>query len=67
MAYTAAQVLALEKAIASGTTDVSYGDRRVTYRSLAEMRQILAEMKLDVGGFSRIRQLRVRTAADKGL
>lgn len=67
MAATAAQIAALEEAIASGATEVSYGDKRVSYRSLADMRQILSEMKIEFAGLSRVRQVRVVTAGDKGL
>ncbi len=67
MAYSASQVLALEKAIAAGATTVSYGDKRVEYRSLADMRQILAEMRNEVAGLPRIRQIRMTTSGDKGL
>lgn len=67
MAATSAEILALEKAINAGVTDVSYGDKRATYRSLSEMRQILAQMKSDFVGLPRVRQLRVISKADKGL
>lgn len=65
--YTAAQILALSKAIASGATSVAYGDKRVDYRSLEEMRQVLAMMKADVGGFTRIKQVRFYSPGDKAL
>jgi hypothetical protein len=67
MAYTAAQIAALQNAIASGATTVSYGDKRVEYRSLADMRQILAEAQLSLAGQTRVRQIRMTTAGDKGL
>lgn len=67
MAVTAAQIDALQKAIATGATTVAYGDKRVEYRSLSDMRQILAEMKLEFAGLARVRQIRVVTAGDKGL
>lgn len=37
MAYTTADLEALDKAIASGTLAVQYGDRRVQYRSMDEL------------------------------
>ena len=67
MSYTADQVAALEAAIASGVTSISYSDKRVEYRSLADLRQALAEAKLSVAGLARIKQFRVTTQADKGL
>lgn len=42
MAYTQTQRDALEAAIASGALTVRYGETSTTYRSLAEMRQVLA-------------------------
>jgi hypothetical protein len=67
MTASATEIIALEKAINSGVTEVSYGDKRVTYRSLADMRQLLADMKRDFAGLNRVRQFRVLTRADKGL
>ena len=67
MAATSTQIIALENAIASGATTVAYGDKRVEYRSLAEMRQILQTLKLEFANLPRIRQVRVVTAGDKGL
>jgi hypothetical protein len=45
MAFTQADLDALDAAIASGELSVGYGDRRVTYRSLDELlraREIMA-------------------------
>lgn len=48
MAYTRTDLLQLEAAIKSGTLSVQYGDRRVQYQSLSELRaarrEILAEI-----------------------
>jgi hypothetical protein len=41
MAYTQAQLDALKKAYASGALEVEYNGRRVRYRSLNEMAQII--------------------------
>lgn len=65
--YTASQITALRNAIASGAQTVSYSDKRVEYRSLDEMRQILADMEADLAGLTRTRQFRVVSPADKGL
>ncbi|MEM9681650.1 MAG: hypothetical protein AAF942_00155 [Pseudomonadota bacterium] len=64
MAYTQAQVDALEEAIASGALQVRYADRTVMYRSLDEMERILSRMKAEVNGTTRTRQVRVN--AEKG-
>lgn len=39
----------LKRAIRTGTREVYYGDKRVVYRSLSEMQQILKGMELDLG------------------
>lgn len=39
MAYTQADLDALDTAIASGQLSVQFGDRRVQYRSMAELMQ----------------------------
>lgn len=39
MAYSQADLDALDKAIASGTLEVQYADRRVKYRSMDELLQ----------------------------
>jgi len=49
MAYTQTQLDALEEAIAEGALTVQYQDKRVTYRSLAEMETIRAAMRRALG------------------
>jgi hypothetical protein len=49
MAYTAAQLSALEDAIAIGATRVTHDGRTVEYRSIAEMIQIRNMMRADLG------------------
>jgi hypothetical protein len=64
MAWTQTDIDALKAAIATGVRDVQYSDNsRVTYRSLDEMRSILAEMEGEVAGptVSRARTIRVNT------
>lgn len=64
MAYSQQDVDALKAAIASGARDVQYSDNsRITYRSLDEMREILAGMEAEVAGasVSRARTIRVNT------
>ena len=51
MAYSASDVAQLEAAIGTGAMRVRYADgREVTYRTLAEMREILRTMKAEVAG-----------------
>ena len=45
MSYTQAQVDALRAAISSGATRLRMNGEEVQYRSLAEMRSVLAEME----------------------
>ena len=49
MAYTSAQLAALEEAIAQGALVVQYADKRVEYRSLDDMQRIRRQMRLDLG------------------
>lgn len=42
MAFTEADLAAITKAIASGTTRVKYQDKEVEYRSLSELERIRA-------------------------
>ncbi|MGY3130105.1 collagenase-like PrtC family protease [Bradyrhizobium sp. USDA 4501] len=64
---TQSQIDALRYAIAQGVQTVSYGDKRVEYRSLAEMLQILNDMENEVAGLVPTRQFRIVSPADKGL
>ena len=66
MAYTQAQLEALQQALASGELRVRFSDREVTYRSVQELEQAIATVQasLDVTAGTRIRQHRVYT--DKG-
>ncbi len=63
MPYTQTQADALREALASGVLTVQYGDKRVTYRSVGELREALAEVETalarDAG--TRVRQIRVTT------
>lgn len=61
MAFTLAQKQALENAIAAGVTSVSYEGKSTTFRSFAEMRQLLAEMNAQLSGVVPTRQLRIVT------
>ena len=63
MAYTQAQLTALESAIARGVTRVTYDGTTTEYRSLAEMRQIAAMIQAsldDAAGTNQVRQILAR-------
>jgi hypothetical protein len=64
--FTVARYEALKSSIASGLLSVQYEDRRETYRSLAEMQQILRLMESELG-VVRSRGVRMRAQTDKGL
>lgn len=49
MAYTIDQYTKLQVAIATGATSVYYGDKRVDYRSLSDMKDLLQEMETQLG------------------
>lgn len=49
MAYTQAQLDAIDEAIISGATSVSYEGKSVTYRSLDDMMRVRALMRQELG------------------
>jgi hypothetical protein len=49
MAYSNAQLTALESAISSGILRVRYADRDVTYQSTADMIKLRNEMRSELG------------------
>lgn len=48
MAWTSADVAALQTALKSGHQTVRYGDRTITYHSIDQMLKLLAAMKQEV-------------------
>lgn len=46
--YTHAQLVAIKQAYASGVTRVSYDGKTTEYRSLADMREIIATIEADL-------------------
>jgi hypothetical protein len=46
--FTTSQYQTLCAAIAQGVTEVWYGDKKVVYRSLSEMKQIKSMMEADL-------------------
>lgn len=67
MAYTEADLEAIDKAIASGELEVSIGDRRVRYRGMKELKDarklIIQELAATDGNR---RQLQFRLRVSKG-
>lgn len=65
MAYTQSQLDKITEAIALGATTVEYGDKKITYRSLTEMKRIKQDMESELGSNSKI--VRRKTAEyDRG-
>lgn len=49
MAFTANDLVILERAIASGVKRVAYADRTVEYQSIADMRSARSRIALELG------------------
>jgi hypothetical protein len=64
MPYTEEQVQALRDALTSGVLRVRYEGREITYRSLDELRQVLAQAEAEVArnnGTPPVRHIRIAT------
>lgn len=48
MPFTHEQYDALKEAIASGATTITYGDKTVAYRSLAEMKELVRMIEAEL-------------------
>jgi hypothetical protein len=67
MAYTTAHLAALQAALASGVTSVSYQGRSVTYASIADLEKAIRIVQADLNQTAGIRSTRqVRVYANKG-
>lgn len=49
MAWTSADLEAIEKSIKNGTSRVRYADREITYRSLEELLQLRTIIQAELG------------------
>ncbi len=67
MAWTLEQLTSLEQAIAEGTLEVEYEDKRVKYRSLEDMKRIRAMMRQELGLNSNPNGRRTLASFSKGL
>ena len=63
MGYTNAQLNALKKALATGERRVSFGDKTVEYRSVAELQAAIRSVEAEIarGTGSAKRQIRITT------
>lgn len=67
MAYTTEQYNTLTAAIATGALEVEYGDKKVKYRSQAEMNTLKKEMEKDLNINQRNPSGKVYASFGKGL
>lgn len=68
MAYTTQDLASIQRAIASGSRVVQFGDRRREYRSLDELRQIARDIQVGIEGDDAPRRvLSVRTSTRKAI
>lgn len=64
MSYSTEQLVALQKALATGEKRVSFGDKTVEYRTVDELKAAIREVEAQLardGGQTRTRQIRVTT------
>lgn len=63
MSYTNAQLDALRKALATGERRVTFGDKTVEYRSVAELQAAIRAVEAEIarGSVTSKRQIRVTT------
>ncbi len=67
MAFTQSDYEELKKAYASGHLSVQYGDKKVTYRSMTEMKQALDFMVSELGIASGNSKNKILITTSKGL
>jgi hypothetical protein len=67
MAYTQAQLEALQEAMASGTLTVTYEGRSITYRSVQELQRAIAVVQNALNQQSGKRTRQYRLSSSKGL
>lgn len=64
MAWTQADLDALKAVKAKGVLTVEYTDQRVTYRSLAEIDSVIADMEAELGTSNRPKMRKIAFARD---
>jgi hypothetical protein len=67
MAYTQAQLEALQEALASGTLTVTYEGRSITYRSVQELQRAIAVVQNALNQQSGKRTRQYRLSGSKGM
>jgi len=66
MAYTESQAEALREALASGALTVEYDGKRVTYRSVREIKEALAQVETALARDAGTRVRRILVTTNKG-
>jgi len=56
MAWTQADLDAIERAIANGTTEVQFGDRTIKYRSLTQLQRIRSQIMQEINAARPVRR-----------
>jgi hypothetical protein len=67
MAWSQNDLTVLEKAIATGATSVQYADKKVDYRSLAEMMELRDNIRGELGLVDLRKTRRAYASFDKGI
>ena len=66
MAYTEVQLQALESALAKGEHRVTFGDKTVEYRSVAELQAAIRTVEADIARGSATSKRQIRVTTGKG-
>ena len=66
MAYTEAQLQALETALAKGERRVSFGDKTVEYRTVAELQAAIRTVEAEIARGSGTPKRQIRVTTGKG-
>ena len=66
MSYTNAQLDALRKALATGERRVTFGDKTVEYRSVAELQAAIRTVEADSARGSATSKRQIRVTTGKG-
>ena len=66
MTYTTTQLEALKRALATGERRVSFGDKTVEYRSVAELQAAIRTVEAEIARGSATSKRQIRVTTGKG-
>ena len=66
MTYTLAQLDALKRALATGERRVSFGDKTIEYRTVAELRAAIRTVEAEIARGSGTPKRQIRVTTGKG-